>query len=367
MRRPTLIAAHARRAFTIVELLAVVSIIAILLSIVLPSLGGARQAGWAASSQSMQKQLITGLLQYGSSNSEWIPGVNTSGWQISSMNRDVVAARALASQRSTMPVQSYDWMSPAIGDEAGVPLDREARFYYIFENFSDPAQRDRVPVWIENGGAGAAGNPEMAQHVLDNESQPPRAASFLMPVAFQLFGGENLVDRGPTTQLVGVGQARYSGTFNQLLSPAEYAPQTTRVGQLSSKIALADGFRYYGIEGGQVVFDMDMSFNGGNSSTGTWGSFTAGSATYLFDRSWGAIGGGNPGGGAAVNGSHLPLNYRHNGRMDAAFWDGHVEFLTLDQARNPVYWAPTGSTFVAGANTDPKSLGFGIEPGKPIP
>ena len=53
--------------------------------------------------------------------------------------------------------------------------------------------------------------------------------------------------------------------------------------------------------------------------------------------------------------------------MDPAFWDGHVEFLTLDQAKNPALWVPTGSTFVAGSGTDPDSLEFGLEPGDQIP
>ena len=62
-----------RRAFTLVELLVVIGIIAILIGILLPGLARARQAGLRAACLSNQRQLATCLLLYATENRGWMP------------------------------------------------------------------------------------------------------------------------------------------------------------------------------------------------------------------------------------------------------------------------------------------------------
>ena len=75
-------------AFTLVELLVVIGIIALLISILLPSLARAREQGRAAQCLSGLKQMGTGMVMYGNENRGSLPGpihflvyYGTSSWE----------------------------------------------------------------------------------------------------------------------------------------------------------------------------------------------------------------------------------------------------------------------------------------------
>lgn len=67
------------RAFTLVELLVVIGIIAVLISILLPSLARARQAATKISCASNMRQIMLGMLMYANDNKGDIPPMLTSG------------------------------------------------------------------------------------------------------------------------------------------------------------------------------------------------------------------------------------------------------------------------------------------------
>ncbi len=333
-------------AFTAVELMVSVAIVSVLFGVLMPSISATRAMARQAGSSAMQRQLVVALHTYGLEHNEWIPGASTSGIQLWNSPSPSVTRRL--SQDSRAPVQNVDWMSPSLGLGVPLPRLREQRFHYLLEEFADPEMETRSPVFA----VGANGNSQMADWVDANASSPPRGVSFLMPMNFQLFGGRTQTE-GRRRIPVRIGQETYAGGLltAQIRTPLAYMPRLDRVGAAESKIAIADGFRYLDSRRGTIDFDASYA-------PGRWGSFGERTALDVDSRSWGRFGGGG-------DGANLPLVFRHRGRMDAAFWDGHVAMLSIAESRNPVHWAPSGSVLVDGPRTDPDALTFGYE-GAPV-
>lgn len=72
-------AATSRRAFSLIELLVVVSIIAVLVALLLPSLKSARDAGRLVQCANNQRQLAFADLNYANENAGWFPGNGGAG------------------------------------------------------------------------------------------------------------------------------------------------------------------------------------------------------------------------------------------------------------------------------------------------
>ena len=72
--------------FTLVELLVVIGIIAVLISVLLPSLSKAREQAKQTACQSQLRQVGLGLMIYAQANRSWLP--TWSGWQVQDGKED---------------------------------------------------------------------------------------------------------------------------------------------------------------------------------------------------------------------------------------------------------------------------------------
>lgn len=313
---------HLRRAFTLIELLVVVAVIAILIGILLPALGRARAAGYALQDANNLRQFMIGMVTYSNSNDQWLPGVNSSGLRLYFNSVDPVEF----TKKSSRPVQAQDWMTACVSGD--LPANREQRFWTLFEQYGDPAQRNSNPIYGSN---------EMEAWLFE-QGKTLRGVSHLAPGMFYLYGSN-----GNGRFVTQDTQARFLETKTIFRLPKSYIPKIDRVGGQSMKIAIADGFRY--IDGTTV--DTDCSYNGGAN----WGSFMDRTPVDLRSTAWGA------------NGDGLTMSYRHNGRINAAFFDGHVSAYTHRESRNPAFWTPRGSEAVSGAGADWQAFQeYGLEP-----
>jgi type II secretory pathway pseudopilin PulG len=327
--------------------LVVVSIIALLISILLPSLRRAREQARTAVCGSQQAALGRGLSSYFAENNDWIPGYNTSSveyreWKLKALQDPTVLGDP------GFPVQPHDWLSPLIRLDTKLPHNRAERFHLITQKYSCPSQRALSSVLYPD----PAQIPDGADFLKKGKWQP---LSYLMPVHFQYWGQQ---ERGKTLGwLVDMPRDAYTkvaaeaANENWEVVVHNYVPNVARVGAPAGKVFVADGTRFVD-EGGLVDHDVSPypQHFGSFTSSGAWWS---GSTTYgVSERSlnWD---GNAIGAGSASHGINLYYSYRHGkrgrgngscqanqGAISAVFFDGHVEVLTDRESRKIDFWYP---------------------------
>jgi len=319
----------------------VVAIIAMLMSILLPSLKCAREAARAAACGSLLRSFGTGLSSY-VTEYDGIPGVNTTGVPL----RQLMGGNWSDWQRGNLPVQQYDWMSPILKYDTEFPNSRAERWALLQERYRCPSQvgyssliYQRPPDWQE----------------FQTINQELTALSYLMPMWFQWWGsqqtGYRLGDiRGGLAVYAQVGPTNFEVKVKNFRSRLE------DVGNPARKVFAADGTRFMDVD---RTVDHDVNpfpqWFGSFTSTGAW---WAGSTAYGVKRgslNWAdsSVGRGSP-----AEGENLTLSYRHGcqrgaglsgtaqanqGAINAVFFDGHVDRLRDRPSREIHLWYPQGA------------------------
>lgn len=326
------------RAFSLVELLVVVAVVALLTGVLAPSIGAARDSARESVCANQQRRLVLATLVFTQSNDGWLPGVNTTGFRYL---RAPAQAALLGDTSATTPTSVFDWVSPVLGEEARLAVSRALRTKQIFEDLGCPSARRGNDTLY-----GAGGVPDAAdfQSLLDREGIGQ--VSYLSPAAMHLAGADFR------------SEARYRtwGWRGPAVPPERHEPRLDLIGPPAMKVWTTDACRYLA-SADRLDFDI-------NPLPRYFGSFTTGGPTYIASREFGLAtdrpelsGEARPGETRTVYPANARLSYRHGGRILTARLDGHVESLTERESKTDAApWYPIGSVFT-GVNATAESMG----------
>ncbi|MFK7885155.1 MAG: type II secretion system protein [Phycisphaerales bacterium] len=325
-----------RRGFTLIELLVVIAIIALLIGILLPAIGKARDTAKNLVCSTTQRGIGQGMFQYSLENKDFMPGPNTSGAEYRFLNGADLWGM-WGERTSTTPTTWWDWMSPILGDSLAFSPNRAQRTAQIFNQYGCASAR----VFNDKLFGGARDRADFAR-ILGTEGY--LQMSYLSPAAFQEYSGSwgDNAPRIDPSRPGGSGIRYMEGFEDPVTTPMSYRPRTTQVGiSPSQKIFASDGSRYLATQGGGFVLDFDISPNGRRfSSFGTQGPTRELSTAFgrgFYDDS----------------DLNVELSMRHNDSVNAIYFDGHVSSLdSAEMWSDPNPWYPSGSVFTGEGATE---------------
>jgi prepilin-type N-terminal cleavage/methylation domain-containing protein/prepilin-type processing-associated H-X9-DG protein len=304
--------AHSR-AFTLIELLVVIAIIALLVSILLPSLHAAKDLARTAACLAHVRGAGRGAQLYTTDHTGYLPGPNTSGAHI----RNVSDIRT----SSTEPTSNMDWVSPTLGQTLALPEDRKERIKAIFNTKLHCPANDRYFDAEYNGGYSTVND--------------LRYTSYAAMLGFHVT---------PDSKFTETDSIFASRVPRQ---PKGYNYRINQLGSPSQKVYAMDGARYVNYSSGQVSYNsFPWQDDGGN--------FMSYGPAFAHVKS-----NGSPYQQSGDEPHELAKEfaYRHQDKINAAYFDGHAETLDNKASRNVNLYFPAGSEIInASASLDPDDV-----------
>lgn len=355
-RRPHFRDVRPRRgwfAFTLIEILVVVSVIATLAAALLPSLKSAREKARTVVCSANTAAIGRAAAAYYSESKGWLCGSpGTSGSVMygldpepSPTNEDI----------ATGPMQNWDY--------AGALAD-------VYMNMSLSGNRAARMKELIVGVFACPTNQFFAEPVAGMRASVGPVGSFTRQkmVSYNTFRNfllwpRTMVDRDPTKPW-GPRAPNAEASFDTIggltIRPKNYRPHIDKIVNPAAKAYLADGNRFTD-EDARITYDMEWDAEAG-------GAFANGGPT-LHD---GYTAGGKP----VLSSYHFEKDrgrfaYRHHGSKNPGivvnFFDGHSEFMTEDRSREPETWWPKGTTIPFSEFNEParKIVAPRIDPRNP--
>jgi prepilin-type N-terminal cleavage/methylation domain-containing protein len=344
-RRP-----RAGSGFTLVELLVVIAVIGILVGVLTPALGRARETSQSMVGMSNIRQLATAQQAYASENQQWLAGPTTSG--VAGMINN--GESYLFSTSSTTPTTTHDWISPTLGSELGFSPNRADRTWQIFGRFKCPRANEQTTQLFGDAN-------DRSEFEALNSEEPAFQVSYLSPAVF-FYSPED--DQGDAAWVPRqLRRANKAGIMpvsipEPFAAPSSYRPRFDRIRAPSAKVIIADGTRFVDTAafGGAVSLNFDMTPN-----PGFFGSFLSSGPIFHESTAYGRE--ALP---ERANEINVDYSMRYFDReMHIGYFDGHAERIGSERAWADVeLWYPSGSQFTGGDVT-PEASGW--DPNLPVP
>ncbi|MBI1367070.1 MAG: prepilin-type N-terminal cleavage/methylation domain-containing protein [Planctomycetes bacterium] len=298
-----------RNGFTLVELLVVVAIIALLISILLPSLSRARAVAQQVACLATLRGAGQCMVTYTIEHKDWLAGPNTSGAFITSGT----STYPTQYDGKKSPTYNMDWVSPTMGDALGLPENRDERIKAIFNNAFTCASNKEDWDASYNG------------------SYTPITG--LRVASYSAMNGFHITkDSKPTA--FDAGYANYLPRV-----PAAYVPKLGAVGRAANKVYAMDGARYVQYGNGVISYNTFVWQNDG----GNFMNFSPAVPKLNSD--------GDPYKRVTDTG---PLTdtaerfaYRHvNSSINGVYFDGHAANIEEKDSRDPAMYWPSKSRVI---------------------